>query len=128
VAKTNIILYLCPSNSILAADPFGYGQTDYMPTVYTDIDPDGLPFNASDVPLGPLMRDKWKRMDGLLHNGGSTVKECFDVPCGLNPAGSFWPLPSSTTTLLSTLSSATSPAGWACTGCWTPGSRPTTPG
>ena len=78
VAKTNVSLYLCPSNSILAADPFGYGQTDYMPTVYSDIDPDGVPFNSSDTPLGPLMRDKWKRMDGLLHNGGSTVKECFD--------------------------------------------------
>jgi prepilin-type N-terminal cleavage/methylation domain-containing protein/prepilin-type processing-associated H-X9-DG protein len=79
VAKTSISLYLCPSNSVSAADPFGYGQTDYMPTVYTDIDPDGTPFNANDsAPLGPLQRNKWKRMEGLLHNGGSTIKQCFD--------------------------------------------------
>jgi len=31
--------YLCPSNPIYQEDPNGYGQTDYMPVAYTDIDP-----------------------------------------------------------------------------------------
>jgi prepilin-type N-terminal cleavage/methylation domain-containing protein/prepilin-type processing-associated H-X9-DG protein len=39
-AKTSIAAMLCPSNSIRQEDPFGYGGIDYMPTVYTDIDPD----------------------------------------------------------------------------------------
>jgi len=31
--------YLCPSNPVYQDDPQGYGQTDYMPVAYTDIDP-----------------------------------------------------------------------------------------
>ncbi len=38
-AKGRIEAFLCPSNAIRQADPFGYGGTDYMPTVYTDIHP-----------------------------------------------------------------------------------------
>src|SRR5262249_6037872 len=38
-AKTQIKTYLCPSNSVRQPDPHGYGQSDYMPTVYTDIHP-----------------------------------------------------------------------------------------
>lgn len=38
-AKTQIAAFRCPSNSIAQPDPAGYGGTDYMPTVYTDIDP-----------------------------------------------------------------------------------------
>src|SRR4051794_28289645 len=38
-AKTNIAAFRCPSNAILQPDPAGYGGVDYMPTVYTDIDP-----------------------------------------------------------------------------------------
>jgi prepilin-type N-terminal cleavage/methylation domain-containing protein/prepilin-type processing-associated H-X9-DG protein len=37
--KTSIPVLLCPSNGIYIADPLGYGQSNYMPTVYTDIDP-----------------------------------------------------------------------------------------
>lgn len=37
--KTNVPVFLCPSNGIYVADAVGYGQSDYMPTVYTDIDP-----------------------------------------------------------------------------------------
>jgi len=39
-AKAHIEAFLCPSNSIRQPDPLGYGGTDFMPTVYTDIDPD----------------------------------------------------------------------------------------
>jgi prepilin-type N-terminal cleavage/methylation domain-containing protein/prepilin-type processing-associated H-X9-DG protein len=38
-AKTIIPWMLCPSNSLYAPDPDGYGTTDYMITNYTDIDP-----------------------------------------------------------------------------------------
>ena len=31
--------YLCPSNPLYQEDPAGYGQTDYMPVAYTDINP-----------------------------------------------------------------------------------------
>lgn len=38
-ARAPIAALLCPSNATRLPDPNGYGQTDYMPTVYTDIDP-----------------------------------------------------------------------------------------
>jgi len=38
-AKSVVEAFLCPSNSIRQLDPFGYGGTDFMPTVYTDIHP-----------------------------------------------------------------------------------------
>ncbi len=38
-AKTNITTFRCPSNSMFEPDPANYGTTDYMPTVYTDINP-----------------------------------------------------------------------------------------
>lgn len=38
-AKAHIASFLCPTNSIRQEDPKGYGGVDYMPTVYTDIDP-----------------------------------------------------------------------------------------
>ena len=40
VAQTRINVFLCPSNPLQGyRDPFGYGQTDYAATAYTDIDP-----------------------------------------------------------------------------------------
>jgi prepilin-type N-terminal cleavage/methylation domain-containing protein/prepilin-type processing-associated H-X9-DG protein len=38
-AKTKITSFRCPSNSMFEPDPADYGTTDYMPTVYTDINP-----------------------------------------------------------------------------------------
>ncbi|MBI2824937.1 MAG: DUF1559 domain-containing protein [Planctomycetia bacterium] len=38
-AKATIPAYLCPSNSLHEEDPYSYGETDYMPVAYTDIDP-----------------------------------------------------------------------------------------
>ena len=38
-AKTKIPSFLCPSNAITTADTFGYGQVDYMPVAFVDIDP-----------------------------------------------------------------------------------------
>jgi prepilin-type N-terminal cleavage/methylation domain-containing protein len=39
VTKTEIPAFRCPSNAMKEPDPAGYGGVDYMPTVYTDIDP-----------------------------------------------------------------------------------------
>lgn len=38
-AKTKIPAFLCPSNAITTADSMGYGQVDYMPVAFVDIDP-----------------------------------------------------------------------------------------
>ena len=37
--KHEIVAFRCPSNAMKEPDPAGYGGVDYMPTVYTDIDP-----------------------------------------------------------------------------------------
>jgi prepilin-type processing-associated H-X9-DG protein len=37
-ARTAFPSLLCPSNAFRLTDPDGYGQTDYMPVAYTDID------------------------------------------------------------------------------------------
>ncbi len=70
-AQTRVITYLCPSNSLRVDDPNGYGQTDYMPTVYTDIGP-----NGSNSAFG--MRDQTQRRNGLLHMGGQYVSGVSD--------------------------------------------------
>jgi prepilin-type N-terminal cleavage/methylation domain-containing protein len=38
-AKAQPPIFLCPSHPYRQADPQGYGQVDYMPIAYTDIDP-----------------------------------------------------------------------------------------
>ena len=52
--------YLCPSNPVYQDDPKGYGQTDYMPVAYTDIDPN----TGARCTLSGTC-DKW-RVDGML--------------------------------------------------------------
>lgn len=65
-AKTFIAAYRCPSNGYHEEDPQGYGTCDYMPTVYTDIDPiTGL-------------RNKPTRMDGALALVGVAVSKISD--------------------------------------------------
>ncbi len=61
-AQTRVITFLCPSNtlSLSQPDPSGYGQTDYMPTVYTDIDPSGGTGSFG-------VRNSATRLNGLLH-------------------------------------------------------------
>jgi prepilin-type N-terminal cleavage/methylation domain-containing protein/prepilin-type processing-associated H-X9-DG protein len=39
LCKVNLPGYICPSNSLTAADALAYGFTDYMPIAYCDIDP-----------------------------------------------------------------------------------------
>jgi prepilin-type N-terminal cleavage/methylation domain-containing protein len=38
-SKTKIPAFLCPSNAYTTPDAFGYGETDYMPVPFVDIDP-----------------------------------------------------------------------------------------
>src|SRR5262249_41928842 len=38
-SKNKIKTFLCPSNGLSRDDPYGYGQVDYMPIAYVDIDP-----------------------------------------------------------------------------------------
>ncbi len=57
---------LCPSNAHATPDPQGYGQTDYVPTVHTDLDPNtGLHNDPS-------------RMDGALALGGTRLARITD--------------------------------------------------
>jgi prepilin-type processing-associated H-X9-DG protein len=69
-AYTKVGTFLCPSNALATADTVGYGNTDYMPTVYTDIDPS----NTSNYGL----RNKALRVDGLLHRGGTYISQVTD--------------------------------------------------
>ncbi len=39
LCKVNIPIYMCPTNSITQVDNLNYGNTDYMPIAYIDIDP-----------------------------------------------------------------------------------------
>lgn len=51
-ARVPFASFLCPSNAIRTADPNGYAQTDYMPVVYTDIDPSTGVQNPSSRKVG----------------------------------------------------------------------------
>ena len=64
--KTQLEVLLCPSNAHAEPDPQGYGQTNYVPTVFTDLDPvTGVSNNAT-------------RMDGALALGGTRLSRITD--------------------------------------------------
>jgi prepilin-type N-terminal cleavage/methylation domain-containing protein/prepilin-type processing-associated H-X9-DG protein len=65
-ARTRIATFLCPTNASAAEDPQGYGQTDYVPTVHTDIDP------YTGILNGPT------RLDGALSLGGTRIGRITD--------------------------------------------------
>ena len=65
-AKTRIDTLLCPSNAHAELDPQGYGQTDYVPTVHTDLDP------STGVQNDPT------RLDGALALGGTRLSRITD--------------------------------------------------
>jgi prepilin-type N-terminal cleavage/methylation domain-containing protein/prepilin-type processing-associated H-X9-DG protein len=74
-AKQQITVFLCPSNSIRQPDPGGYGQTDYMPVVYTDIDP-GPPNPNTCGTVG--VRCKATRVTTGLVLGGGPIAAIVD--------------------------------------------------
>jgi prepilin-type processing-associated H-X9-DG protein len=65
-AKTRLDMLLCPTNARAELDPQGYGQTDYVPTVHTDI-----------APLTGVS-DNTTRMDGALALGGTRIARITD--------------------------------------------------
>lgn len=65
-AKAVLPSFLCSSNAGRLPDPAGYGGTDYMPVVYTDIDPiTGI-------------RNPLSRRDGALVLGGAPAAKIID--------------------------------------------------
>lgn len=65
-AKAVLPSFLCPSNGGRVPDPAGYGNTDYMPVVYTDIDP------VTGI------RNLASRRDGALVLGGAPAAKIID--------------------------------------------------
>lgn len=67
--------FRCPTNPVWRDDPAGYGQSDYVPTVFTDIRVTPDPTKAIDVgkpdPATPV--DFRSRRDGCLALGGTPI-------------------------------------------------------
>lgn len=92
-ASTVVSTYLCPSatrqpdggrdavdphDNITQLNGYGYAVTDYGPTVYTDIDPQGIIGNDGfNYPATPY-RNKNSRVDGALHFSKTRVSELTD--------------------------------------------------
>jgi prepilin-type N-terminal cleavage/methylation domain-containing protein/prepilin-type processing-associated H-X9-DG protein len=87
-----VAVYICPSSTRqpdggrdgvdpndggISAATGGYGYNDYGPTVYTDIDPFGQTLYAATYPATPF-RNKFSRVNGLLHQGKTRVAEITD--------------------------------------------------
>ncbi len=82
-ASTIVPVFLCPSNGNFSADAgksqkgtvYNYGQTDYMPIAYIDIDPvTGLRNNWAGTAGGAVNA----RKDGLLRYTYSQLRDCTD--------------------------------------------------
>jgi prepilin-type processing-associated H-X9-DG protein len=72
-AKRKLEWLLCPSNPYInVLDPEGYGKTDYMPTTYTDIDPQP---DANGM-IG--LRNRAKTAAGCLSVGGTSFEDITD--------------------------------------------------
>jgi prepilin-type N-terminal cleavage/methylation domain-containing protein len=69
-AYTKIATFLCPSNSLSVPDGIGYGQSDYAPTVATNIS------QNSDQTYG--LKNDASIADGLLHMRGSYLSQATD--------------------------------------------------
>ncbi len=67
-----------PNDSISAKFGYGYGYTDYGPTVYTDISP--IPGNTSGTGSSAATpyRDKTTRVNGMLKQGSTRIAEVLD--------------------------------------------------
>ncbi|HET6881382.1 MAG TPA: DUF1559 domain-containing protein [Pirellulales bacterium] len=53
-ARATVSVLQCPSNAFRLVDPDDYGQTDYMPTVFTDIDPNTGTRNPLAIKSGAM--------------------------------------------------------------------------
>ncbi len=86
-AKSSVKTYLCPSNSIRADDPFGYGQSDYMPISYTDIDPVSGFRNRALRVNGALRIGLGRRVTAVTDGTSNTI--CIAEDAGRNFEGVF---------------------------------------
>jgi prepilin-type N-terminal cleavage/methylation domain-containing protein/prepilin-type processing-associated H-X9-DG protein len=66
-----------PSDGGISALTNGYGYQDYGATNYVDIDPLGGTTYASSFPATPF-RNKFSRVNGLLHQGKTRIAEITD--------------------------------------------------
>jgi prepilin-type N-terminal cleavage/methylation domain-containing protein len=73
-AKAQISTFQCPSNSIRQPDPAGYGQNDYMPIAYTDIDAPGIANTCGT----PGIRCQASRVNAGLVLGGGPLSGVAD--------------------------------------------------
>lgn len=67
-----------PNDSITSVYGYGYGYTDYSPTAYTDIDPNGFVGNDGTTYFATPYRNKLSRSDGALHVGKTSIAEFVD--------------------------------------------------
>ena len=90
---TQLNVFICPSavrqpsgkdgaagtdlDSTFAAAFGGYGQGDYGPTVYTDVDPNGLTGQTGSTVVTPY-RNKNARANGMLKQGKTLIAEITD--------------------------------------------------
>jgi prepilin-type N-terminal cleavage/methylation domain-containing protein len=68
-AKAKVNIFVCPSNPFDEADPKDFGLTDYMPTSYTDIDPQTGIRNTSNIKV---------RMEGALGLRAAKISAVID--------------------------------------------------
>ena len=80
--KTKIQAFLCPSNGVYAEDKNGFGQSDYMPTVYTDLLVNTAPCPDGTAPLNYRCKSSGTtrnaRVDGLMAIGGTPLGRASD--------------------------------------------------
>jgi Tfp pilus assembly protein PilE len=80
-ARAQITSLNCPSSAFRLADPDGYGQTDYMPVVYTDIDPNTGTRNPAAIKVGAMALGGLP-MSKVTDGSGRTIAMLED--CGRN--------------------------------------------
>ena len=79
-ASTKIAMFLCPSNSLTQPEPTllgGFGQTDYMPVAYTDLDPITGVRNKHLNP-GTATATLGATQDSMLGLYGNKISDCMD--------------------------------------------------
>jgi prepilin-type N-terminal cleavage/methylation domain-containing protein len=78
-AKTKIPAFLCPSNAFTTPDPFGYGESDYMPVPFVDIDPTtGLRNGQNGTAGGANGTSLGATKEGMLGLYGGTLSGVTD--------------------------------------------------
>lgn len=78
-SRTKVTAFLCPSNGLTGPDPQGFGETDYHPVPFTDIDPttglrnaeNGTPGGANGTTLGATI-------EGILGLYGNPIASVTD--------------------------------------------------